>query len=79
MQLQQLEKAQQEELEMRFIEEAKKVAQEEADARRKLMLERLRQRQLDEEEVSFYDFNELFQMDAKIALELLRKEREAAD
>ena len=53
MQLQQLEKAQQEELEMRFIEEAKKVAQEEADARRKLMLERLRQRQLDEEEVSF--------------------------
>ncbi|MFO0117220.1 MAG: hypothetical protein ACK521_06275 [bacterium] len=60
MQLQQLEKAQQEELEMRFIEEAKKVAQEEADARRKLMLERLRQRQLDEEEVSFYDFNELF-------------------
>jgi hypothetical protein len=38
---------------MRFIEEAKKVAKEEADARRKLMLERLRQRPADEEEVSF--------------------------
>ena len=79
MQLQALEKAQQEELEIRFIEEAKKVTNVEEEARRKLMLERLRQRQLDEEEVSFYDFNELFQMDAKIALELLRKEREAAD
>jgi hypothetical protein len=54
MQLQALEKAKQEELERRFIEEAKKVAKEEADARRKIMLERLRQRQADEEEVSFF-------------------------
>ena len=44
-QLYALEKAQQEELEIRFIEEAKKVANEEAEARRKLMLERLRQKQ----------------------------------
>lgn len=47
-----LEKAQQEDLEMRFTEEHKKVATEEANARRKLMLERLRQKRADEEEVS---------------------------
>jgi hypothetical protein len=36
---------------LRFTEEHKKVANEEAEARRKLMLERLRQKRADEEEV----------------------------
>ena len=49
----------------------------EEEARRKLMLERLRQRQADEEEVSFW-LTKSLQIDAKIALELLHKEKEAA-
>ena len=54
MQLQALDKAQQKELEMRFAEESKKVAHEEAEARRKLMLERLRQKHEEEVQVSFF-------------------------
>lgn len=53
MQLQALDKAQQKELEMRFAEESKKVVHEEAEARRKLMLERLRQKHEEEVQVSF--------------------------
>jgi len=52
LQLQALEKAKQEELEVRFTEESKKVANEEAEARRKLMIERLRQKQEEEAQVS---------------------------